>query len=121
MISLDAQIDTKCPWRRQFCLLAALILSVFLCVACHTKPNETTPEKHYSMEGEVVSLNPRLQTATIKHGPIQGWMEAMTMDYPIRSKQDFEKLHPGDHISATVNVRGSDYDLTDIRELKNAP
>ena len=73
------------------------------------------------MTGEVISVDSKVQSATIKHGPISGWMEGMTMEYPIRSKQDFAKLHPGDRITATVNVRGTDYDLTDIRELRKAP
>jgi Cu/Ag efflux protein CusF len=83
--------------------------------ACAEKKNEV-PEKHYKMTGEVVGLNAKDQTATIKHGPIENWMEAMTMDYPIRSKAEFDQLHVGDHITATVAVRGTDYDLIQVQK-----
>ncbi len=93
------------------------VLALFL-AACGSKTPDV-PEKHYTLTGEVMSLDPKLHTASIKHEPIKGWMEeSMTMDYPIRSKTDFAQLHPGDRITATVNVRGMDYDLTDIRKLK---
>jgi len=95
------------------------LLALFL-TACGSKPT-AAPEKHYTLTGEVVGIDPKLQTASIKHEPIKGWMEeSMTMDYPIRSKTEFAQLHPGDRITATVNVRGIDYDLTDIRKLKPA-
>jgi Cu/Ag efflux protein CusF len=92
--------------------VAGLVLAA---VACTAK-QKAVPEKHYQLSGVVLGLNARDQTANIKHGPIKGWMEGMTMDYPIRSKQDFDRLHAGDRITATVNVRGTDYDLTDIRK-----
>jgi Cu/Ag efflux protein CusF len=96
----------------KFLALAGLVV---FGVACTAK-KAAVPEKHYHLSGVVLGLNAKDQTANIKHGPIQGWMEGMTMDYPIRSKQEFEQLHAGDHITATVNVRGTDYDLTDIHK-----
>lgn len=87
-----------------------------------SKQAPSPPEKHYTLTGKVVSVNAKEQTASIDHEPIKGWMdEAMTMDYPIRSKAEFDQLHPGDRITATVNVRGFDYDLSDIRKLQPAP
>jgi Cu/Ag efflux protein CusF len=43
-------------------------------------------------------------------------MEAMTMEYPVKSKADFDQLHAGDRIKATVNVseEGS-YNLSGIQ------
>jgi len=101
--------------------VAIFAVLALLLAACGSKPS-VAPEKHYTLTGEVVSVDPKLQTASIKHDPIKGWMdESMTMDYPIRSKTEFAQLHPGDRITAKVNVRGIDYDLTDIRKLKPAP
>jgi Cu/Ag efflux protein CusF len=52
---------------------------------------------------------------------IPNFMEAMTMEYPIKSKDDYTKLHVGDTIKATVNVseEGS-YDLSGIEVQKPA-
>jgi Cu/Ag efflux protein CusF len=91
------------------------LLMLLIAAACGQKPQASRqPEEHHKLTGEVTHLDPKLHTATINNEPIAGWMEAMTMEYPIRSTQDFEKLHVGDHITATVNVRGTDYDLSDI-------
>lgn len=101
--------------RHSFLKFLALAGLLFFAAACTAKRSEV-PEKQYQLYGVVLSVNARDQTASIEHGPIKGWMEGMTMDYPIRSKQEFDRLHAGDHITATVNVRGTDYDLTEIRK-----
>lgn len=98
-----------------FVKFLAVVGLLFITASCAAK-QKAVPGKHYQLSGVVLSLNAKDQTANIQHGPIKGWMESMTMDYPIRSKQDFDRLHAGDHITATVNVRGTDYDLTDIRK-----
>ncbi len=67
-----------------------------------------------------MQVDPRLQTATIKHGAIGDWMDAMTMEFPVPSKSEFQSLHVGDHVTATVNVRGTDYDLTGIQKQNNS-
>ena len=52
---------------------------------------------------------------------IEGWMGAMTMDYPIRTKEDFAKLHPGDRIDGTVYVQDEDYSVGDIHRAPPGP
>jgi protein SCO1/2 len=100
---------------------AAIAVALLILSGC-SKQAPPPPEKHYTLTGKVVSVDAKEQTASIDHEPIKGWMdEAMTMEYPIRSKAEFDQLHPGDRITATVNVRGLDYDLTDIRKLQPAP
>ncbi len=38
------------------------------------------------------------------------------MEYPVKSKQNFNALHIGDKITATVNVRDdTTYDLSNIK------
>lgn len=93
----------------------AIATALLIALSCSTTKS-TGSEKHYQLSGVVLGLNAKDQTANIKHGPIAGWMEAMTMDYPIRSKQDFDQLHVGDHITATVVVNGTDYELTNVRK-----
>lgn len=92
------------------------ILALIVIAGCGQKQASAQPEKHYKLVGEVTQVDRQLHTATINGEAIAGWMEAMTMEYPIRTKQDFEKLRVGDRITATVNVRGSDYDLSDVQK-----
>lgn len=61
------------------------------------------------MVGEVMRLDPPNRLATIKHEAIKDFMAAMTMDYAVRDQADFEKLHVGDKITATVFVQGGEY------------
>ena len=71
-------------------------------------------EKRYPMEGDVVALDPSSKTATIKAGKIGDWMEAMTMEYPVKPDTEFAKLKMGAHIKATVVVEDVKYYVTDV-------
>ncbi len=75
------------------------------------------PAKRYAMEGEIKSLDPGAKTANINAGKIEGWMEAMTMEYPIKPDAEFAKLHIGDRIQATVVVDDLKYYVTDVKVL----
>jgi protein SCO1/2 len=87
-------------------ILLAIAISAFLAGCQKTPPK---PVAEYQMRGEVVSLDPSAQLATIKGGKIEGWMEAMTMEYPIKDKQEFSKLQVGEKIQAKIKVQGTDY------------
>jgi Cu/Ag efflux protein CusF len=92
--------------RRTSVLLLALTLA-----GCGAKDQT----KRYAMEGEVKALDPAAKTATIAHGRIGDWMEAMTMEYPVKPDAEFQKLHVGDHIQATVMVNGDKYYVTEVK------
>ena len=43
------------------------------------------------------------------------------MDYPIQSKDEFAALHPGDHITATIDVSDDgSYSLSHIKVVPRA-
>jgi len=71
--------------------------------------------KRYPMEGEVKALDPAAKSATIAAGKIGDWMEAMTMEYPVKPDAEFQKLHVGDRIQATVVVNDDKYYVTDVK------
>lgn len=93
--------------RRACCLSAALVLGA----AC----GKREPIRQYKLRGKVVRLVPENRLAAIQHEEIKGWMEAMTMEFPVRDGSEFAKLKPGLQIEATVNVQDVDYWLSDIR------
>jgi Cu/Ag efflux protein CusF len=78
-------------------------------------PERGAEEKKYQLKGVIVRIDSQQHTATIKHGPIEGWMEAMTMEFPVPSKEEFAALKVGQQIRATVFVRDFDYHVGDIR------
>ncbi len=94
-------------------LLAAVLLAAL--TSCRSQ-SSASKEKHYPFTGKVVSVSSTDQTAAIAGSAIPNYMDAMTMDYPFKSKDDFQKLHAGDQISATFNLDESgSYNLSDVK------
>jgi Cu/Ag efflux protein CusF len=79
------------------------------------RPAPQSPPREYSLRGEVVRLDPQVRTATIKHGRIEGWMEAMTMEFPVHDAREFEKLAVGKQVVATVYVTDDAFWIGNIR------
>jgi len=96
--------------RRRFAVAAALL------VACGKKPPQGSVNR-FPLRGEVVRLDAKTHVATIKHEKIPGFMEAMTMDFPVKDPAEYAKLALGRKITATVVQRPSDYEywIEDIR------
>jgi Cu/Ag efflux protein CusF len=94
--------------RRIYAFLPLLLL---LFAGCAQK----APVKRYPMQGEIKALDAAAHTATIAAGKIGDWMEAMTMEYQVKPDAEFEKLHVGDRIDATVIVGDAAYYVTEIK------
>lgn len=92
-------------------LIALLLLLALALAGCGT----AEVAKRYPMQGTVKSVDAAAKTANIDAGKIGDWMEAMTMEYPVKPDAEFAKLHPGDRIQATVVVTGEKYFVTEIR------
>lgn len=92
---------------RRFLLFS---LSAAGLAGCASKP----AGKRYPIEGTIKELDPQAKTAVIDAGKIDDWMEAMTMEYPIKPDAEFAKLKVGDHIKATVVVQDVKYYVTDV-------
>jgi Cu/Ag efflux protein CusF len=71
--------------------------------------------KRYPIQGEIKALDASAHTATIAAGKIGDWMDAMTMEYPVKPEAEFQKLHVGDRIEATVVVSDPAYYVTEIK------
>ncbi len=78
----------------------------------------SAPIERYKLDGEIAGLDPQGHIAKIKGQKIEGWMEAMTMEYPIKDQREFETLHVGDHITATVFVQDLNYWIGEIHHAR---
>jgi Cu/Ag efflux protein CusF len=99
--------------------LPPFLLAFALTVACSPKRTETSgPEKHYELSGEILSLDAKNQSANINAAAIPNYMDAMAMDYPVKSAAEFSSLHVGDKIKATLNVSasGAEYNVSNIQK-----
>ena len=86
---------------------------MLLLAGCQRNP-AAPPSKEYQMQGEVVALDPAAHLATVKAGKIEGWMDAMTMEYPVKDPQEFSKLKVGANIQAKITVQGTDYWISSV-------
>lgn len=103
-------------------LLPAAFAALLWLGACAspTKKEAAASEKRYPMRGEVIRVEAASQVANIKHEKIGDWMDAMTMDFPVKPKSELDKIAPGDQITGTVVVKDMDYYLTNITVVKKA-
>jgi Cu/Ag efflux protein CusF len=99
--------------------IVPLFVSVVL-AACLAACGSRSQAKRYPMQGEVKALDANAKTATIDADKIGDWMDAMTMEYPVKPDSDFERLHVGDRIRATVVVQDPSYYVTDVKVISAA-
>lgn len=91
-------------------LAIALAIALTGCGAAKDQP------KHYAVQGEIKALDPATKMATIAHDKIGDWMGAMTMEYAVQPDAEFQKLHVGDKIQATMVVESDvKYYVTDVK------
>jgi protein SCO1/2 len=100
--------------RRGFVLFLCLAL---LGASCAGKPDQ----REYTLQGQVLSVTPNRQQATVKHEEIKGLMAAMTMPYSVHDPKQLEGIAPGDLINAKLVVLSSDAYLTDVKRVGEAP
>lgn len=103
-------------------LLAAPLAAVAACVRKPEEPAASGPVNRYPLRGVVLSVDPKTKSASIRHEDIPGFMEAMTMDFPVKKPEDLARLAPGAAITATLCQRPSDYEywIEEVRVTGNS-
>lgn len=61
-------------------------------------------EKRYTLKGKVTKIERELKQVVIEHEEVKGYMEAMTMPFPLTDEKVLGKLNVGDKIEATLVV-----------------
>jgi protein SCO1 len=59
----------------------------------------------FPIHGKIVSVDSKRGAVLLNHDAVPGFMEAMTMTYPLKDPTIASELHPGDTITATLLVR----------------
>jgi protein SCO1/2 len=94
-----------------FCL--AIALSAAAC--------ESSAQRTYPLQGQVLAVAADRQQATVKHEEIKDFMAAMTMAYKMKDPGQLSGIAPGDLINATLVVEADGAFLTDVRKVGEAP
>ena len=67
--------------------------------------NAASPNaKRYAFKGVVTAVDKTAKTATIKHDAIEGYMDAMTMAFPIHADWVWDELNVGSEVRADLVV-----------------
>ena len=64
----------------------------------------STRQESYKLKGRIVAVDAATGHVTVAHGPIPGFMGAMTMSYKLAEPNIAGELHPGDLITARLLV-----------------
>ena len=81
-----------------------LTLGVGALEGCRSKTVAAPAGKQHPIRGKVVSVDRTRNEIVLEHGAIPGFMEAMTMSYPVADPAAISELHAGDAISATLTM-----------------
>src|SRR6476660_2686205 len=95
------------------CCLGLAVLSA----ACAGK----TDQREFTLQGQVMSVTPNHDQATVNHEEIKGFMAAMTMPYKVHDPKQLEGIAPGDLINARLVVETNDAYLTNVKKVGQAP
>jgi Cu/Ag efflux protein CusF len=66
-------------------------------------------------------LEPDGKLATIRHQKIEGFMEGMTMTFPVKDPQEFSALQVTNCIEATLFEQGDNFWVADVKHLNIPP
>jgi len=92
-----------------------------LCLAFSLSACGRSDERTFTLQGQVLSLEPARKLLTVKHEEIKGFMPAMTMPYEVRDTRLLDGLAPGDLINATLVVVSNGAYLSAIKKVGQAP
>lgn len=101
---------------RRSVLVGLVFAGSWGCGVVKTEPKAEI--KKYRLHGVVQSLDGTAKSATIKHQKIVGFMDAMTMEFPVKDAGEYAALRKSETIDATVFVQDLDYWVGEIREVK---
>lgn len=73
--------------------------------------------KLYPIRGEVVSINAARNELVLKHEAIAGFMQAMTMPFPVGSREILDGIEAGDRVEGVLLVEGARYALVSLAKV----
>lgn len=89
---------------------ASSILAVFALSGCHSTPQANqqaaaNPDyKVYKLRGKILTSDPAAGVITVDSEAIPGYMDVMVMPYKLKDPSIISDLHPGDVITADLEV-----------------
>lgn len=90
-------------------------LAIVGLLSCQPKERVRSPtEKHYDLKGKVVAVDKGKRELTISHEDIKDYMSGMTMAFSVKDDWVYQIAAPGNQITATLVVDGTQSWLEDV-------
>jgi len=90
-------------------------LAIIGLLSCQPKERVRSPtEKHYDLKGKVVAVDKGKRELTISHEDIKDYMSGMTMAFSVKDDWVYQIAAPGNQITATLVVDGTQSWLEDV-------
>lgn len=70
--------------------------------------------KLFPIRGEVVSIGATRNEVTLKHEAVAGFMQGMTMPFPVARRELLDGIAPGDRVEGVLVVEGARYALVSL-------
>jgi protein SCO1/2 len=94
-----------------------LLLCIVVAASACTKSNE----RIFTLQGQVLSVEPARKQLMVKHEAIKDFMPAMTMPYDVRDEKLLNGIAAGDLVNATLVVVSNGAYLSAIKKVGEAP
>ena len=98
---------------------ALIVVAVLLLAACSgsekEKPLSEDGEKLYDIRGKILARDAGDNTLRLDHERIEGFMDAMVMDYSVRGAKVAELPPDNAKVTAKLHVTDNGYWLTDVK------
>jgi protein SCO1/2 len=102
-------------------LLAVTLVALSSWTACR---HAAEPERRYALKGQILGIGAPRQDGrrdvSIEHEDIPGFMPAMTMAYSVKQAKMLDGYVPGDLVTATLVLAGSDMYLEGLAKTGHA-
>jgi protein SCO1 len=85
-------------------LFVLIALSFSACKTATSSNQQSATAKRFPFKGKVISVDRAAKKATIDHEAVEGYMEGMTMEFPIHADWAWDDLVPGSEIRAELVV-----------------
>lgn len=93
-----------------------LLVTVIALFGCTKKPEA----KHYPLHGRIMSVDKLGRELIIDSDAIPGFMQAMTMGYPVADNSMLDKVSPGDEIKADLAVSAEHIAIDQLTVVQKA-
>lgn len=104
---------------RRAAIVLALTAAMLACAKSETasKPLSEEGEKLFSVRGTILARDAADNMVNVNHEAIPGFMDAMTMDFPVRGAEVASLPPDGSRIEARLHVTSRAYWITDVKRI----